>query len=252
MFPFQRFTEAAKRVLVLAQEEAERLHQSYIGTEHLLVGLLGDADGRAAMVLTSLGVEITTVRSTIGSILGRNDRIVIQQIVPTSRVKKVIEISFDEARRLGSDHVGTDHLLLGLLIEGEGIAAHVLKDLGANLETVRDRLAGLPPTTEVGSEAPAGANPPGHAVRPTTTADDDPRFRVVGEVVRCAVAAAGERREPFGTEHLLLALAAEDPLMAGEILRSHGLDRAAIETILDGTPPARRPPTPRAESGEDA
>ncbi|MBJ7602512.1 MAG: hypothetical protein JF888_04865, partial [Candidatus Dormibacteraeota bacterium] len=135
--PFERFTERAKKVLTLAQEEAERSHHSYIGTEHLLLGLLREGDGLAAKVLNNLGVEIGKVRQTIESVLGRNERIVIQQIIPTSRVKKVIEISFEEARRMGHNYVGTEHLLLGLLIEGEGIAAHVLEDLGASLDKVR-------------------------------------------------------------------------------------------------------------------
>src|SRR5207249_4661396 len=87
----------------------------------------------------NLGVEINKVRATIESVLGRNERIIIQQIIPTSRVKKVIEISFEEARRMGHNYVGTEHLLLGLLIEGEGIAAYVLEDLGASLELVRRR-----------------------------------------------------------------------------------------------------------------
>jgi ATP-dependent Clp protease ATP-binding subunit ClpC len=140
LYPFERFTERAKKVLTLAQEEAERSHHSYIGTEHLLLGLLREGEGLAAKVLNNLGVEINKVRSTIESVLGRNERIIIQQIIPTSRVKKVIEISFEEARRMGNNYVGTEHLLLGLLIEGEGIAAHVLEDLGANLEKVRGEI----------------------------------------------------------------------------------------------------------------
>src|SRR5689334_9266077 len=143
MYPFERFTERAKKVLTLAQEEAERSHHSYIGTEHLLLGLLREGEGLAAKVLNNLGVEIGKVRQTIESVLGRNERIIIQQIIPTSRVKKVIEISFEEARRMGNNYVGTEHLLLGLLIEGEGIAAHVLEDLGANLEKTRTEIERL-------------------------------------------------------------------------------------------------------------
>jgi len=143
LYPFERFTERAKKVLTLAQEEAERSHHSYIGTEHLLLGLLREGEGLAAKVLGNLGVEIGKVRQTIESVLGRNERIIIQQIIPTSRVKKVIEISFEEARRMGHNYVGTEHLLLGLLIEGEGIAAHVLEDLGANLEKVRAEIERL-------------------------------------------------------------------------------------------------------------
>jgi ATP-dependent Clp protease ATP-binding subunit ClpC len=137
VYPFERFTEATKRVLTLAQEEAERAHHSYIGTEHILLGLLRERDTVASVALDRINVDIADVRRTIDTILGAHDRIVIQQIIPTSRVKTIIEISFTEARRMGDDFVGTEHLLLGLLIEGEGIGAHVLNDLGANLENVK-------------------------------------------------------------------------------------------------------------------
>jgi ATP-dependent Clp protease ATP-binding subunit ClpC len=143
VYPFERFTEKAKKVLTLAQDEAEKSHHSYIGTEHLLLGLLREGEGLAAKVLANLGVEIDKVRETIDSVLGRNERIIVQQIIPTSRVKKVIEIAFEEAKRMNNTYVGTEHLLLGLLIEGEGIAAHVLEDLGANLDKVRHELDSL-------------------------------------------------------------------------------------------------------------
>jgi ATP-dependent Clp protease ATP-binding subunit ClpC len=160
LYPFERFTERAKKVLTLAQEEAERSHHSYIGTEHLLLGLLREGEGLAAKVLNNLGVEIGKVRQTIESVLGRNERIIIQQIIPTSRVKKVIEISFEEARRMGHNYVGTEHLLLGLLIEGEGIAAHVLEDLGANLEKVRTEIERLLHDSSAETEAePAPKKP---------------------------------------------------------------------------------------------
>ena len=152
VYPFERFTERAKRVLTLAQEEAERSHHSYIGTEHLLLGLLREGEGLAAKVLNNLGVEIGKVRQTIEFVLGRDERIMIQQVIPTSRVKKVIELSFEEARRLGHDYVGTEHLLVGLLLEGEGIAAHVLADLGATLARVRAEIERL--LMSAGPEAP--------------------------------------------------------------------------------------------------
>src|SRR5947208_2216400 len=159
MYPFERFTERAKKVLTLAQEEAERSHHSYIGTEHLLLGLLREGEGLAAKVLNNLGVEIGKVRQTIESVLGRNERIIIQQIIPTSRVKKVIEISFEEARRMGHNYVGTEHLLLGLLIEGEGIAAHVLEDLGASLDKVRSEIERLLNDSTVEEAEPAPKKP---------------------------------------------------------------------------------------------
>jgi ATP-dependent Clp protease ATP-binding subunit ClpA len=136
MYPFERFTEHAKETLKLAQEEAERGHHSYIGTEHLLLGLLRQPEGVAAEVLKELKVEIGLVRETIASVLARNERIIMQQVIPTSRVKVVIEIAFDEARRMGHDRVGTGHILMALVMEGEGIAAHVLEDLGATAEKV--------------------------------------------------------------------------------------------------------------------
>jgi ATP-dependent Clp protease ATP-binding subunit ClpC len=144
VFPFERFTERAKKVLALAQEEAEKSHHSYIGTEHVLLGLLREGDGIAAKVLSNLGVEIDKVRQTVESLLGRDKGLFVQQqIIPTSRVKKVIEISFEEARRMGHNYVGSEHLLLGLLAEGEGIAAQVLQDLGASLDKVRAEIERL-------------------------------------------------------------------------------------------------------------
>lgn len=146
VYPFERFTQRSKNVLSLAQEEAERSHHSYIGTEHLLLGLLREHDGLAARVLANLGIEIDAVREAVKSVLGRNERIIVQQIIPTSRVKKVIELSFEEARRMGHNYVGTEHVLLGLMMEGEGIAAHVLLDLGATLDKVRAEIGRLEAT----------------------------------------------------------------------------------------------------------
>jgi len=176
VYPFERFTERAKKVLTLAQEEAERSHHSYIGTEHLLLGLFREREGLAAKVLNNLGVEIGMVRQTIESVLGRNDRIIIQQIIPTSRVKKVIEISFDEARRMEHNYVGTEHLLLGLLIEGEGIAAHVLEDLGATAERVRPEIERLLVST--GAEE-QGLEPPNYKVgNRVLVHDPEPPYRL--------------------------------------------------------------------------
>jgi hypothetical protein len=140
LYPFERFTENAKKVLALAQEEAERSHHSYIGTEHLLLGLLRQPDTTAAEVLSDLGIDVDTVRATIQSVLGRDERILIQQVIPTSRVKKVIEIAFDEAGRRGQQFVEPGHILAALVIEGEGIAAHVLADLGATQDRVLEAL----------------------------------------------------------------------------------------------------------------
>jgi ATP-dependent Clp protease ATP-binding subunit ClpC len=134
---FDKFTERARRVLTLAQEEAQRFNHNYIGTEHLLLGLVREGDGVAAKVLANLGVELNKVRSAVEFIIGRGDRASSGEIGLTPRAKKVIELAVDEARRLGHSYIGTEHLLLGLVREGEGIAAGVLESLGVNLERVR-------------------------------------------------------------------------------------------------------------------
>ena len=134
---FDKFTERARRVLSLAQEEAQRFNHNYIGTEHLLLGLVREGDGLAAKVLANLGVELNKVRSAVEFIIGRGDRPTSGEVGLTPRAKKVIELAVDEARRLNHHYIGTEHLLLGLVREGEGIAAGVLESLGVNLEKVR-------------------------------------------------------------------------------------------------------------------
>ncbi len=134
---FDKFTERARRVLTLAQEEAQRFNHNYIGTEHLLLGLVREGDGVAAKVLSNLGVDLNKVRSAVEFIIGRGDRSGTGEIGLTPRAKKVIELAVDEARRLNHSYIGTEHLLLGLVREGEGVAAGVLESLGVNLERVR-------------------------------------------------------------------------------------------------------------------
>jgi ATP-dependent Clp protease ATP-binding subunit ClpA len=134
---FDKFTERARKVLSLAQEEAQRFQHNYIGTEHLLLGLVREGEGVAAKVLSNLGVELNKVRSAVEFSIGRGDRIVLGEIGLTPSAKKVIELAVDEAHRLNHHYIGTEHLLLGLVREGEGIASEVLQSLGANLEKVR-------------------------------------------------------------------------------------------------------------------
>jgi uncharacterized damage-inducible protein DinB len=137
---FDRFTERARAVLRLAQEEAQRFNHNYIGTEHILLGLVREGDGVAARVLTSMGIDLDRVRSAVEFIIGRGDRMVMGDIGLTPRAKRVIELAVDEARSLDHHYIGTEHLLLGLVREGEGIAAGVLESLGASLEKVRARV----------------------------------------------------------------------------------------------------------------
>src|SRR5918911_1687217 len=134
---FDKFTERARKVLTLAQEEAQRFNHNYIGTEHLLLGLVREGEGVAAKVLANMGVELNKVRSAVEFIIGRGDRMVMGEIGLTPRAKKVIELAVDEARRLNHQYIGAEHLLLGLVREGEGIAAGVLESLGVSLDRVR-------------------------------------------------------------------------------------------------------------------
>ncbi len=159
---FDKFTERARRVLTLAQEEAQRFNHNYIGTEHLLLGLVREGDGVAAKVLSNLGVELGKVRSAVEFIIGRGDRAVLGEIGLTPRAKKVIELAVDEARRLNHHYIGTEHLLLGLVREGEGIAAGVLESLGVNLERVRAETTRIlsqsgPATAGAGAGASSGS-----------------------------------------------------------------------------------------------
>ena len=135
---FEKFSERARRVLSLAQEEAQRFNHNYIGTEHVLLGLVRETDGVAARVLSSLSVELTKVRAAVEFIIGRGEqRPSPSEIGLTPRAKKVIELAVDEARRLNHHYIGTEHLLIGLLREGEGVAAGVLESLGVSLDKVR-------------------------------------------------------------------------------------------------------------------
>jgi ATP-dependent Clp protease ATP-binding subunit ClpC len=160
---FDKFTERARRVLTLAQEEAHRFNHNYIGTEHILLGLVREGDGVAAKVLANLGVELNKVRSAVEFIIGRGDRTVLGEIGLTPRAKKVIELAVDEARRLTHSYIGTEHLLLGLVREGEGIAAGVLESLGVNLERVRAE------TTRILSQSQPQATAAGGARQATRT-----------------------------------------------------------------------------------
>jgi len=134
---FEKFSERARRALTYAQEEAQRFNHNYIGTEHILLGLVREGEGVAAKVLTNLGVDLNKVRAAVEFIIGRGEKTSSGEVGLTPRAKKVIELAVDEARRLGHNYVGTEHLLLGLLREGEGVAGGVLESLGVNLERAR-------------------------------------------------------------------------------------------------------------------
>lgn len=143
MYPFERFSENAKALLTISQTEAEKAGFNYIGTEHVLLATFGKPDFHSARILAALGVEEGNVRRAIASVITRKEGRTFGGIIPTSRVKTVIEIAFQLCAALGQTHVGTDHMLLALAAEDEGIAAHVLKDLGATRERIEAEAAKL-------------------------------------------------------------------------------------------------------------
>src|SRR5438309_5595250 len=140
---FERFTDRARRVVVLAQEEARMLNHNYIGTEHILLGLIHEGEGVAAKALESLGISLDAVRQQVEEIIGQGQQAPSGHIPFTPRAKKVLELSLREALQLGHNYIGTEHILLGLIREGDGVAAQVLVKLGADLNRVRQQVIQL-------------------------------------------------------------------------------------------------------------
>ncbi|MGB8267970.1 MAG: ATP-dependent Clp protease ATP-binding subunit [Candidatus Velthaea sp.] len=164
MSMWEPFTERARRSIVLAQEEAQRLGNNYIGTEHILLGIISEGESLAAKVLETLGVNLSKVRSEVEAIVGRGGQTVQQEMVFTPRAKRVIELAFEEARQLNHNYIGTEHLLLGLIREGEGVAARVLTNLGVDPAKVRVQTTSL-----LGAEGQPPA-PKGKSKTPTLDA----------------------------------------------------------------------------------
>lgn len=252
---FDRFTERARKVLSLAQEEAQRFQHNYIGTEHLLLGLVAEGDGIAAKVLQNLGVELVRVRGAVEFIIGRGDRIVLGQIGLTPRAKKVVELAVDEARRMNHHYIGTEHLLLGLVREGEGIAAGVLESFGLNLGQVRrETLIVLNQAGRLSTQEPAPENQVTGSDIATSLDDVRERLARYGrsltdndglatftDQARRVLAYAQEEAQYFqhnyiGTEHLLLGLVREQDGIAAQVLRNLGASlgkvRSSVEFII--------------------
>jgi len=156
---FERFTDRARRVVVLAQEEARMLNHNYIGTEHILLGLIHEGEGVAAKALESLGISLEAVRQQVEEIIGQGQQAPSGHIPFTPRAKKVLELSLREALQLGHNYIGTEHILLGLIREGEGVAAQVLVRLGADLNRVRQQVIQLLHGYQGKEPAAAGGTP---------------------------------------------------------------------------------------------
>ncbi|HRN29152.1 MAG TPA: Clp protease N-terminal domain-containing protein, partial [Terrimesophilobacter sp.] len=155
---FERFTDRARRVVVLAQEEAKMLNHNYIGTEHILLGLIHEGEGIAAKALEALGISLDAVREQVQDIIGQGQQQPTGHIPFTPRAKKVLELSLREALQLGHNYIGTEHILLGLIREGEGVAAQVLVKLGADLNRVRQQVIQLLSGYQGKEQVQVGAN----------------------------------------------------------------------------------------------
>jgi ATP-dependent Clp protease ATP-binding subunit ClpC len=167
---FARFTEPARQVVVLAQEEARALHHYYIGTEHLQLGLLREERGLAARVLASVGITIEPARHKVKAIVGQGDAVASGQIPFTPRAKKVMELALRESQAMNHDFIGTEHLLLGLAREGEGVAMRIVVELGSGAEAVRREtiraLGGTSPGVMTFGPSGSGLPPRVHWQRP--------------------------------------------------------------------------------------
>jgi ATP-dependent Clp protease ATP-binding subunit ClpA len=237
--PFDRFNDRAKRVLALAQDEAIRFNHNYIGVEHLLLGLVREGEGVAARVLDSFGVELSKVRTAVEFVVGRGDSSTTpSQITLSPRTKKVIELAIDEARQLGHSGVATEHLLLGIVREGQSIASGVLESLGVEPKKVRHQVIAT-----LGRSAPGagvihvGEPSDTRAVTASPRKERDLLTDATRRVVTLAQnEAIGLGHTWLGTEHLVLGLLSANRTAAQDALRSLGLTLDAVRERVSTLP----------------
>ena len=224
---FERFTDRARRVVVLAQEEARLLSHNYIGTEHILLGLISEGDGVAAKVLEQLGISAEEVRAKVESIIGQGGASPTGHIPFTPRAKKVLELSLREALQLGHNYIGTEHILLGLIREGEGVGAQVLTNLGADLSNVRraviDKMSGIQGGIRTRGVGPTSFERPRET--PATAKLNVQARRLAGP-------------SAIGSHHVLLGLLADQDSLAAKALGGLGVTREAVEAQLADLEPA--------------
>src|SRR6266513_2627425 len=222
---FERFTDRARRVVVLAQEEARLLNHNYIGTEHILLGLIHEGEGVAAKALESLGISLEAVRNQVEEIIGQGGSSPSGHIPFTPRAKKVLELSLREALQLGHNYIGTEHILLGLIREGEGVAAQVLVKLGADLNRVRQQVNQLLQGYQ--GKEPAAAGAPPEAAGSRERGDFEERLKKVLKEIRTR----GDIILFIDELHTLVgAGAAEGAIDAASILKPM-LARGELQTI---------------------
>jgi len=213
---FERFTDRARGVVVCAQEEARRLNHGYIGTEHLLLGLVREADGIAAQALGRLGLSLDVVRTRLEEIVGKGPSAPSGHMPFTPRAKKVLELSLREALQFGHDYIGTEHILLGIVREGEGVAAQILAQLGVDRSRVREGVIQL-----------LSGNAPPAPSGPRTQRADTPAGAQAKEEARRL---AGDG--PVGTQHVLSAIMRDHSSLGATALAALGVTPDALEAEL--------------------
>ncbi len=213
---FERFTDRARRVVVLAQEEARMLNHNYIGTEHILLGLIHEGEGVAAKALESLGISLDAVRNQVEEIIGQGQQAPSGHIPFTPRAKKVLELSLREALQLGHNYIGTEHILLGLIREGEGVAAQVLVKLGADLNKVRQQVIQLLSGYQGGKESVSAGGPQAEA--PSTSLVLDQFGRNLTQAAREAKLdpVIGREKEIERVMQVLSRRTKNNPVLIGE------------------------------------
>ena len=250
MGPFDRFNDRAKRVLALAQDEAIRFNHNYIGVEHLLLGLVREGEGVAARVLDSLGIDLSKARSSVEVMIGRGKETTSpSEITLSPRTKKVIELAVDEARKLGHSHVGTEHLLLGIVREGQSVGAGVLESVDVSLEQVRHQVIGVmgQHRPEMGATASAGIGPSAGAgigsSHPVPFVD---RLETSGRraLARAYWEAGRANDKEVAPHHLLLGLVTSGDVWTHRLLTELGVDLADLVTRIDAAVPRNEGPRP--------
>jgi len=220
---FERFTQRARRVLVLAQEEAAGLRHDFIGTEHILIGMLAEREGIAGQVLTDLGLELEGLRDQVRKLIGPTVDQPVKKAPFTARAKKCLELALREALALKHNYIGTEHLLLGILHEGEGVAAQILAERGGKLDEVRRLVIAKLEGFGGAAEATAPATGQVAPARPRHTP-------AVEAIVPRAEEFAGDH--PVGSHHLLRAIVDEADSLAARVLTSFGITKEALDERL--------------------
>jgi|GEM_PF-576291 len=228
---FERFTARARHAIVLAQDESRRLQHNYIGTEHLLLGLLAEGDGVGGRALAAAGVSLDETRKRVEQVVGRGKRTPSGHIPFTPRAKKVLELGLREALNLGHDYIGTEHLLLGIMSEGEGLGTKLLVQQHVDLAALRTQVVAMVPATTGSRRRRFWAQRPRSLTPPTALDDDDPRTTAAATAsLDEAQRLAGEAA--VGSHHLLLATLSDPTSAAAKALGSLGIDLDQARTAL--------------------